>query len=241
MMSALFDAYALKSFPERLIGPGEPEPLFMETVHDVETTAAKSDRVWAGVLRKADKPVCNMLTHVWLSEIERSDELIFRYIRKVFDSPHRVVLNFGDDDVLEVHKIARKVSREREHIMQFVRFQKADDDTFFAPIAPLYNALPLSLAYFKDRFADQKWLIYDMKRRYGYYYDLKTVTEITLPDADRELHGKLDPEMMADDEKLFQDLWKSYFKALTIRQRINPKLQRQHMPRRFWKYITEMQ
>ena len=55
------------------------------------------------------------------------------------------------------------------------------------------------------------------------------------------LTGKLDESMMADDEKLFQDLWKGYFKALTIKERINLKLQKQHMPRRFWKYLTEKQ
>ncbi|MDD3778627.1 MAG: DUF4130 domain-containing protein, partial [Proteiniphilum sp.] len=55
------------------------------------------------------------------------------------------------------------------------------------------------------------------------------------------LGGKLDEEMMAADEKLFQELWKGYFKAMTIKERINPRLQRQHMPKRFWKYLTEKQ
>ena len=28
LLSALFDAYSLRLFPDALIGPGEPEPLF---------------------------------------------------------------------------------------------------------------------------------------------------------------------------------------------------------------------
>ncbi|MEN6596618.1 MAG: DUF4130 domain-containing protein [Proteiniphilum sp.] len=47
--------------------------------------------------------------------------------------------------------------------------------------------------------------------------------------------------MMAADEEMFQELWKGYFKAMTIKERINPRLQRQHMPKRFWKYLTEKQ
>ena len=30
LLSALFDAYSMRAFPEALIGPGEPEPLFTE-------------------------------------------------------------------------------------------------------------------------------------------------------------------------------------------------------------------
>ena len=42
-------------------------------------------------------------------------------------------------------------------------------------------------------------------------------------------------------QTLFQDLWKSYFKAMTIKERLNPTLQRRCMPRRYWAYLTEKQ
>ena len=177
----------------------------------------------------------------YLSEIEKSDDLIFRYLRKNIDSKSSIEMNFGDPDVLQMQQVAKRTSHEELYIKQFVRFQKAADDIFFAPIAPRHNALPLTINHFKDRFADQKWVIYDIKRKYGYYYDLKTVEEITLDDDTHLLSGKLDEALMAEDEKLFQDLWKGYFKAMTIKERINLKLQRQHMPKRFWKLLTEKQ
>lgn len=92
----------------------------------------------------------------------------FRYIRKAIDSPRSIETNFGDPDVLRLAQIWKKVDGERVHLMQFVRFQKAADGTFFAAFEPQYNALPLTVHHFKDRFADQKWIIYDMKRRYGF-------------------------------------------------------------------------
>ena len=61
------------------------------------------------------------------------------------------------------HKIWKRVDWERLRMFQFVRFQKAADGTFFAAFEPQHNALPLTIEHFKDRFADQKWLIYDMK------------------------------------------------------------------------------
>jgi len=72
-------------------------------------------------------------------------------------------------------------------------------------------------------------------------YDLEKVAEISLSKDDDLIDGKLTDEMMAADEKRFQEMWKSYHKAITIKERINPKLQKQFMPRRYWKYLTEMQ
>jgi hypothetical protein len=36
-------------------------------------------------------------------------------------------------------------------------------------------------------------------------------------------------------------LWRSYYDTIAIRERLNPKKQRQDMPVKYWKYLTEMQ
>lgn len=108
----------------------------------------------------------------------------------------------------------------------------------------VWPILILTVAHFKDRFADQRWLIYDMKRRYGFYYDLHTVEEVTFDQDTPAAHlvtGMLDESLMDKDEKLFQQLWKTYFKSITIRERLNPRKHKQDMPVRYWKYITEKQ
>jgi len=241
LLTAVFDAYNRKTFPDRLLDEVEVEPLFADECYTVITDNAKSDRVWQGLRKKLMPISCNMLRYVWLSELSGSDELIFRYIRKAFDSKHSIELNFADDDVLQMRNMAKKVDKERCRLIELVRFQKAADDIFFAPVSPDHNSLPLTLEHFSDRFADQKWIIYDTKRNYGYYYDLKTVSEMILDSKDLFPEGKLDEKLMAEDEKLFQDLWKGYFKSMTIKERINLKLQRQHLPERYWKYLTEKQ
>ena len=239
LLTAIFDAYNRKTFPQRLLGVDELEPLFVDESFTVITDEEKSSRVWKALEKKLESNTLNMITYVWLSEIAGSDEVIFRYIRKAIDSRQSIETNFADDDVLQMQKLAQKVNKEKHRLIEFVRFQKAADDIFFAPVSPDHNALPLTLEHFKDRFADQKWVIYDTKRNYGFYYDLKTVTEMTLDSTDLFPKGKLDESLMAEDEKLYQDLWKGYFKSMTIKERINPKLHRQHLPKRYWKYLTE--
>ena len=241
LLSAVFDAYTLKMFPERLLSTGTVPPMFIDATHTVATQEEHARRVWQGLQKKLAKKVCNMLMHVWLSELEGSDDLLFRYICKTFATTQKFELNFGDADVLEVQKIARKVAHEAHYLLQFVRFQKAADNIFFAPVKPIFNALPLAIRHFTDRFADQQWVIYDLRRHYGYYYDLHTTQEITFTNDDHLLSGKLDESLMAEDEKLFQDLWKGYFKAMTIKERINPRLHKKNMPVRFWQLLTEKQ
>jgi probable DNA metabolism protein len=99
----------------------------------------------------------------------------------------------------------------------------------------------LTTDHFADRFADQQWVIYDLRRKYGYHYDLQTTKEITFTDDSHLLDGKLNDSLMAADEKLFQDLWKGYFKAMTIKERINPRLHKKNLPVRFWQHLTEKQ
>ena len=56
----------------------------------------------------------------------------------------------------------------------------------------------------------------------------------------KDFVGNIDVDL-AEDERQFQLLWKNYFRALAIPQRINERQQRRMMPRRYWKHLTEME
>lgn len=244
LLTAVFEAYARRTFPDVLLTEGEPLPLFYKEVFVVITDEEKAVRVWRGLQKKLSTDALSALTQTWLSELSEVPMLLFRYICKAIDAPRSIETNFADPDVLLMSKIWKKVDWERIRLLQFVRFQKAVDGTFFAAIEPQYNALPLVIEHFKDRFSDQCWLIYDIKRAYGYYYNLKEVREVTFDEDTREGHlltGMLDETLMDQDEKLFQKLWKTYFKAICIKERINPRKHKQDMPVRYWKYLTEKQ
>lgn len=242
LLTVVFDAYVRRTFPDVLLAEGEPLPLFSDEELTVCTDPAKCDRVWKGLQKKLSASALALITTCWLSELPDVDQLLFRYIRKALDATRSIELNFGDPDVMEVARIFKKVSNERMRIMQFLRFQKAADGTYFAAVEPMYNVLSLVIPYLKDRFADQHWLFYDLRREYGYYYDLKEVVEVRFEEKQAHLlSGFLSDELMDADERLFQQLWKQYFNAIAIKERINPRLHRQHLPVRFWKYLTEKQ
>lgn len=175
------------------------------------------------LMKKLSRPALSCLAASWLSELPEIDLLIFHYIRKAIDSPCSIELNFGDNDVLELSQIWKKVHREQHRIIQFLRFQKAMDGTFFAAIEPIYNVLSLIVPHCKDRFSDQKWIIYDLKREYGYYYDLCSVTEIQFENSSAHLlSGILDKIKCIPMKNYFKSFGKNISKQLILRKETTP-------------------
>ena len=253
LLTAVFDAYALHQQPEELVREGEVLPLFCDEAHHVVTADDKARRVWTGLEKRLKREALRLIGISWLSEQQALYTPLFHYIYKVF-RPSTVGgvgggCNFADPDVLYVTNTARRVLHEQLRMKQFIRFQKAKDGTYLAVVSPDNNVLPLITDHFQDRFNDQPWLIYDAKRRYGYYYDPTngasqatriTFTEDTTLPFDLET-GKLSDELLSENDQLFQELWRTYFKAICIRERLNPRKQLNDMPRRYWKYMTEKQ
>ena len=242
LLSAVFDAFYLKEQPEQLLTEGEALPLFCERTYTVVTSEEKAQRVWTGLEKQLTREAIKLISVSWLSELKELNTPLFHYVCKVFrqgDISH----NFADPDVLTVTNIARRVLHEQLRMKQFIRFQKAKDGTYLAVVSPDHNVLPIIIAHFQDRFNDQPWLIYDAHRHYGYYYDGGTITHVTFEDEAAipfDLsNGKLDASVLSNDDQLLQNLWRTYFKAICIRERMNPRKQRQDMPRRYWKYMTE--
>ena len=246
LLSAVFDAFLLKEEPEQLLTGGDVLPLFCERIYKVTTDAEKARRVWTGLEKQLPREALQIISTSQLSELQELWQPLFMLACKVFRQGKEVVRNFADPDVLTVTQIARRVAHEAHRMMQFVRFQKAKDGTYLAVISPDHNVLPLIVDHFHDRFNDQPWLIYDARRHYGYHYDgesppihitFENETSVPFSLAD----GKLSDDILSSDDHLLQDLWRTYFKAICIRERLNPRKQLNDMPRRYWKYLTEKQ
>ena len=245
LLTAVFDAYALKEQPEELLKTGDALPLFCDRTYQVNTDEEKAQRVWTGLEKKLEREALKLISVSWLSELPELSTPLFHYIYKVFQQGD-ISRNFADPDVLTVTIIARKVLHEQLRMKQFIRFQKAKDGTYLAVVSPDHNVLPIITDHFSDRFNDQPWLIYDAHRHYGFYYDghaapirITFENEFAVPFSLE--NGKLNEDILSSDDQLLQDLWRTYFKAICIKERMNPRKQLKDMPRRYWKYMTEKQ
>ena len=124
LLTAVFDAYALKEQPEELLKSGDALPLFCERRYQVATDEDKAQRVWAGLEKRLEREALKLISVSWLSELQELSSPLFHYIYKVFKQGD-ISRNFADPDVLSVTNIARRVLHEQLRMKQFIRFQKA--------------------------------------------------------------------------------------------------------------------
>lgn len=245
LLSAVFDAYTLKMFPDALLALGDTAPLLTSGSHSVENEQLKAERVTVALCKKLSRHSLRDLLHAWLSEETEADMRIFRFICKTFNANRSIEHDLADRDAFAVVRLAKKVRGELHSLTGFTRFQKTADGVYFAAIAPRHNVLHLMLPHFTNRFADQRWILYDIKRRFGVYYDLQRHNDVLLGREEvktlEQNQGKLDVTLLEEQEVLFQNLWKEYFSAISIQERKNLKQQSRCMPRRFWPLMTEKQ
>ncbi|MEM8525928.1 MAG: TIGR03915 family putative DNA repair protein [Bacteroidota bacterium] len=239
LLSAIFETYRLKVKNARIVPEEEWQGSLFEEPIVVETNLEYASRVLKGVERQCSKRAVTLLYRCFLSELPEVSHLIYDFVQKAMRSKIDITDNFGDDTVLQLHQINKKIGREVHRMHAFVRFQLTKDEIYYSVIEPDFNVLPLLPDHFEKRYPAQKWLIYDSKRRYGIFYDQKQTDFITFEEDHRLELRQLSAEVLDEKEPDYQILWKSYFDSVNIPERRNMKLHLQHVPKRYWKYLSE--
>ncbi|MCI4625950.1 MAG: TIGR03915 family putative DNA repair protein [Candidatus Magnetoovum sp. WYHC-5] len=187
------------------------------------------------LIREQISPVClDNVTYAFHSEARGVEMLIYNYILlglKVGRGVDNCLDNCLNDGVVrQVQALAHKVNYEIHRLKGFVRFEESADGVFYAKIQPKYNILTFLSTHFQRRFCNQLWVIHDISRGHAIIYNRQCVSFINL-----EACGSV----ICENEKFYQDLWRTYFNALSIEERKNPELQRHFVPLRYRKDITE--
>jgi probable DNA metabolism protein len=243
LLCVLLACWESRRWPEAI----QPEDaaqggLFSET-RFIETDEARARRVWEGLLKHMPGEARTNLYKTFLSERPDRELIIFRYVQLAIEAGGQDISeNYGNDVVRTVADVKKQLFREKHRMEAFVRFEKTHDGLFHATIEPEYDVLPLIAEHFTKRYADQRWLIFDRRRRYGLYYDLHR-TDVVSFDAEATAGSSsaVSAAVLDEREPLFQTLWQAYFDHVNIPERKNVKLHRRHMPKRYWKYLTEKQ
>src|SRR5690606_29417196 len=225
-LCCVFECFERKDTDVRLLAEGEDvlqSDMFSPST-TIITDAIKAKRVLSGLQKLVGWSVAMDFFRVFLSEDLKAWTAAFTIIRKLFSGEKNILKNYGDDDMLYFAQTLKKVSRERHRMKAFVRFSKSSDGLFVAVIEPDFNVLPLIADFFKKRYADQQWLIYDVKREYGLLYDKLNVLEVNLSPEERQMLTKDTVITLDMKDEHFQNLWKRYYQSTNIEARKNMKL-----------------
>ena len=240
-LTVVFDIYESKRKPLQIIREQLWQPGFFETPVHIHADAARSERVWNGIIKRSDKRVTRMFYLAFASELPDVEMTLYGYLEKLFaDTTGIFYKNLLDDHSFELYQISRKVGLEIHRFAGFVRFQETSDGLFFAAIEPDHDIVSLLAPHFARRFGNQPWVIYDRRRDKGIFFKKPEILEITLTDKQIDtITGDIHQNVKSENEDLYRSLWKAYYKAINIPERKNARLMLRLLPRRYWKYLPE--
>lgn len=99
-------------------------------------------------------------------------------------------------------------------------------------IHPKHQVLPLLRGHFCSRLPDEDFLIFDATHGTALLRKAHQVQYLAMKHYDPGTD---------ENEQNWQTLWKRFFRALTIEERRNERLQMGHVFKRFWPDMCEMQ
>ena len=245
LLTTIFEIYNQKIQSPIIQPNSQNQQKLFGDIQQVITDVEKADRVRTRLRELAGKKDFYDFYRAFLSEIRGVDNSLFEYCQTTFKNGKAPSGDYGNSTVLKIAQAAKMVGREKHRMEAFIRFHLIDGGIYYANCEPDFNVLPLISEHFRKRYADQKWVIYDLKRDFGISYDLEKVEEITIqfddPSAQKGVTNKLNgmESRFRESENNYRDLWNQYFKSVNIESRKNMKLHLQHVPKRYWKYLSE--
>ena len=232
LMTALFEAYAHKPPPESIVGRAHCQQLLGRDYVDIETDMVKAERVMAGIRLKIGYEAYEKIWVAFLSDDIQKGDKLYQYIRLGLEIGGRIYQRLADERVMAVDKISGLVSREAHQLIQFVRFSKMEGGIYYGEITPQFDVLSLMMPHFVARFHVQPFIIHDKGRHLAAVFDTREWVLISTED--------MHIPALSEDELGYRRMWKTFYDTVAIKERINPNLRRSHMPKKFWKNMTEM-
>ena len=205
--------------------------LFSEPIR-IETVEFVAEDLLFQIRNEISELAYDHVVYTFLSEHKNCEMILYHYIRNGFAHGAKIDHLLTDKWVHKTHALTRKVQREVHRFKGFVRFSQLADGSYYATIEPDYDILPLITPHFVKRYADQCWIIHDLKRNRAAIYNQKDVCI-----AEISLFKDLVFSQGDDEHKR---LWQQYYETIGVQERANPKLQQQFMPRKYRKHLTEM-
>jgi probable DNA metabolism protein len=231
LLTCIYEAYYRKETPEKILfREDDQENLLVQKIY-IDQDKEKAEKVYAAIRTKISSSALRNVFYTFLSEHEDAGSLIYRYIQLGFKVGKDIDSYLSEDRVLDLHKVVQRVRKEKHLMLGLIRFRKLGENLYYASITPDNNILGLVAPHFSKRMADQNWVIHDTQRNMAAIYDQKewVLTEMALEHS-------LD---INEEEVFYQQLWQQYFKSIAIKNRINPKLQKRYMPKRYWEHLVE--
>ncbi|MFK8031409.1 MAG: UdgX family uracil-DNA binding protein [Gammaproteobacteria bacterium] len=154
--------------------------------------------------------------------------LLYRVLWRLQSAP-RLLDDASDDDVWQLHRMAKAVRRDAHKMKAFVRFRQVPDgqrEVFIAWFEPDHHIVEFTAPFFKKRFAGMHWSIVTPSR--SVHWDKCSLrfgdgaTRADCPDADA-----------------LESWWRTYYASIFNPARLKVKAMGSEMPKKYWHNLPE--
>lgn len=154
---------------------------------------------------------------------------------KEIPDSHKIMHHLKSPYVQKVFELSRSVGNEAHSFKEFLRFRELENGILFAKINPKSQVLTCIANHFANRLPLENWLIYDETHKMTLVHEARKQW-ILLVDETMNLEKT---KYISEEERVFEKLWKGFCETISVKERENRDLQRQHLPIRYRHNLVE--
>lgn len=238
ILSAIYDAWKEQRDKEAGIGiRGKTEPeLFCEYI-EVAPSQRKADAVVRLIQKHMGRQVYEDISYAMLAEDAMKGDCIFHVMQAARRKKEGGAITgcLTNPYVAKLFEMKRKVANEAHHYIEFIRFRELKNGVMFSEIEPQNWVLPCIAGHFSNRFPLENWVIYDRKHAEAAVHAERRGWMLVKGAELDLMFGKT----VTEEEKKYTELWKVFFRNVSIKERENSRLQQNHVPMKYRKDMTE--
>lgn len=240
IFSAIYDAWKENRDMETGIGLlGLMEPQLFCEYSEVQETEKKAAAVERLIKNHLGYNVYWDIYHALLSDDQDKAEAVLHVMQtaRTIGDGRKIMEHLSSRDVVKVFELSRNVANEAHLFKEFIRFRELKNNVLFSEITPKNQVLTCIADHFTNRFPLENWMIYD--KTYQMFLVHKAKMNWILvqgEELDREA-----VQQLSEAEVEFERLWRGFCDTISIEERENPMLQRNHLPIHFRQDMTEFQ
>lgn len=231
LMSAVFDCYYGHDYPYDICAEKNMQTVLFCDYLRSSADPKKADRVINSIFSKISSEAFYYIYCAYLSETDGREMKIFDFLYAGYKFGASITQRMNLDSVWKLVTTAKTVASEAHLYLGFVRFKKLENGVYYSEIEPKGRVLPLLSQHFSKRFASMPFMIHDLNHAECLVYNGASL-EIRETDSTPILK-------YSEDEKLFQDMWREFYKTIEIKERHNEKCRMTLLPKRYWRCMTE--
>lgn len=228
LLCCVFASYTHRETPLDILGPDAAPMLFAAKA--ILTEPDKAGRVLASIPQKISQQALTFVRQAFLTCLPQKELLILRFLRLGYRVGPSVMNLLTDDTVNTLYKAVKHLQNESHLLTGFLRFSVCNN-VLVAEMEPKNIVLPLMARHFCERYPQERFLIHDKTHAMALVYQPYQSAFIPL--------DTLEAPEPDEQEQAFRQLWQLFYQTIEIQGRHNPTCRRSHMPKRYWKHMTE--